>query len=673
MKKFNRFLTVLMFVFLYIPMVVLIVGSFNEGKDLTQFEGFTFNQYGELFRDSKLLGLLGNSLLIALLSTGISIAFGTFAAVGIHNLKPKMRSVVMNLTNIPMTNPDIVTGVSLSLLFVFVGTGMLGQRQSLNFWTLLIAHITFGLPYVILNVMPKLQQMDHSLTDAAMDLGCTPVQAFFKVTLPEIMPGVLAGGIMAFTMSLDDFVISYFVTGMDFVTLPVEIYTYTKKPISPKIYAMFTLLFGLIFVLMLTMNLLQLRSEKKKTDKKPASKGWQIAKRCIAAAVCVCLVIGCGFLFFTSRKEQVVLNVYNWGMNIADGSEDTMDIIAEFENRYPGIKVNYSTYESNEVLYSKLKNGGISVDVIIPSDYMIERMIKEEMLLPLDFGNIPNFRHVDAQFRNPSFDPENKYSIPYTWGTVGILYNTKYVSEEDVAAGWNLLWNEKYAGKILMIDNPRDAFGIAQYMLGYDVNTTDKAALQACADKLAQQRPLVQQYVMDQIYATMQNEEAWIAPYYAGDCMLMMEENENLDFYLPVDQGFNLFTDAMCIPTCCEEKEAAELFINFLCDPQISGANMDYICYASPISAAKEHMEDYLAESEIVYPSEEVLSHGTAYGYVPEDITRFVEGLYQQATKTGSDDPDNSSQSVLPIVIVGAIVCGTAAALFLTRKKKKRK
>ncbi len=671
MKRFNRFLTVLMFIFLYIPMVVLIVASFNEGKDLTQFEGFTFSQYGELFRDSKLLGLLGNSLLIALLSTGISIAFGTFAAVGIHNLKPKMRSVVMSLTNIPMTNPDIVTGVSLSLLFVFVGTGMLGQRQSLNFWTLLIAHITFGLPYVILNVMPKLQQMDSSLTDAAMDLGCTPLQAFFKVTLPEIMPGVLAGGIMAFTMSLDDFVISYFVTGMDFVTLPVEIYTYTKKPISPKIYAMFTLLFGLIFVLMLTMNLLQLRGEKKKTDKKPVSKGWQIARRWIAVTVAAALVIGCGFLFFTSRKEQVVLNVYNWGMNIADGTDDTMDIIAEFEER-TGIKVNYSTYESNEVLYSKLKNGGISVDVIIPSDYMIERMIKENMLLPLDFGNIPNFSYVDEQFRNPAFDPENKYSVPYTWGTLGILYNTKYVSEEDVT-GWELLWNEKYAGKILMIDNPRDAFGIAQYKLGYSVNTTDKSELQKCADELAKQRPLVQQYVMDQIYATMQNEEAYIAPYYAGDCMLMMEENENLAFYLPEHQGFNLFTDAMCIPTCCEEKEAAELFINFLCDPEISGANMDYICYGSPISAAKDYMEDYLADSEIVYPSEEVLEHGSAYGYVPEDTTRFVEGLYQQATKTGSDDPEDSGQSILPIVIVGAIVCGTATALLLTRKKKKHK
>ena len=638
MKKFNRFLTVLMFVFLYIPMLVLIVGSFNTGKDLTQFDGFTLHQYAELFSDSKLLGLLGNSILIALLSTFISIAFGTFAAVGIHNLNPKMRRVVMSLTNIPMTNPDIVTGVSLSLLFVFVGTGLLGQRQSLNFWTLLIAHITFGLPYVILNVMPKLQQMDTSLTDAAMDLGCTPMQAFFKVTLPEIMPGVLAGGIMAFTMSLDDFVISYFVTGMDFTTLPVEIYTYTKKPISPKIYAMFTLLFGLIFVLMLTMNLLQLRSEKKKVDKKPSSRSWQIAKRWIAVTAAVCMVFGCGFLFLNSHKNQVVLNVYNWGMNIADGSDGTLDIIAAFEKQ-TGIKVNYSTYESNEVLYSKLKNGGISVDVIIPSDYMIERMIKEEMLLELDFANIPNFQYVNERWKapkGPAYDPENKYSVPYTWGTLGILYNTKYVAEEDVAEGWDLLWNEKYAGKILMIDNPRDAFGIAQYKLGYSVNTTNMAELQACADELAKQRPLVQQYVMDQIYATMQNEEAYIAPYYAGDCMLMMEENENLAFYLPQDQGFNLFTDAMCIPTCCENKTAAEMFINFLSDPKISGANMDYICYASPIDGATEFMEDYLAESEIVYPPQEIQDMGTAYGYLPEDVTRAVESLYQHATKLNS-------------------------------------
>ena len=671
MKKANRILTILMFVFLYIPMAVLIVASFNTGKDITDFEGFTFSQYAELFRDKDLLGLLGNSVLIALLSTAISIGFGTLAAVGIHNLKPRMRKVILSMTNIPMTNPDIVTGVSLSLLFVVVGSGLLGQRESLNFWTLLVAHVTFGLPYVILNVMPKLQQMNPALTDAAMDLGCTPVKAFFKVTLHEILPGIVAGGIMAFTMSLDDFVISYFVTGSDFVTLPVEIYTYTKKPIQPKVYAMFTLLFGLIFVLMLTMNLLQLRADRKKASKRPVSKGWVIARRCLAGFAAVCLVIGCGFLIFGNRQDKITLNVYNWGMNMADGSDGTMDLIAEFERRYPHIDVRMSEYESNEVLYTKLSGGGIPVDVIIPSDYMIDRMIAENMLLELNFDNIPNFSYVDEQFRNPDFDPENKYSVPYTWGTLGILYNTKYVDEADVT-GWELLWNEKYAGSILMIDNSRDAFGIAQYLLGYDINTMDKEQLQACANKLAEQRPLVQQYVMDQIYSTMENEEAWIAPYYAGDCMLMMENNPDLAFYLPQDQGFNLFTDAMCIPTCCKEKEAAELFINFMCDPEISGANMDYICYGSPISDAKEYMEDYLAESEIVYPSEEVLESGSSYAYLSEEISRYVESLYQKATKTADSVDPGAAGSDLPVVILAIALFGTGVLLLLPKKRSRR-
>lgn len=266
MKKANRIFTVAIFVLLYAPMMVLIVGSFNEGKSLSRFDGFTLNQYAELFRDKDLLKLLGNSILLSVLASGIATVFGTLAAVGIQNLSPRMRKLTMQMTNIPMTNPDIVTGISLSLLFVFIGTKMMGQRDSLTFWTLLIAHITFNLPYVILNVMPKLNQMDKSLTEAAMDLGCTPVQSFFKVTIHEIMPGIVAGAIMAFTMSLDDFVISYFVSGMDFVTLPVEIYSYTKKPIPPKIYAMFTLLFLLILALMVTMNLLQLRADKKKVQ-----------------------------------------------------------------------------------------------------------------------------------------------------------------------------------------------------------------------------------------------------------------------------------------------------------------------------------------------------------------------------------------------------------------------
>ena len=632
MKKTNRILTILMFIFLYIPMIVLVVASFNTGKDITHFEGFTLNRYVELMQDEHLLNLLRNSIVISVLSTFVATTFGTVAALGIHNLKPKMRKVVMSLTNIPMTNPDIVTGVSLSLLFVFVGSKLLGQRDALTFWTLLIAHITFNLPYVILNVMPKLQQMDNSLQDAAMDLGCTPMQAFFKVTLHEIMPGVISGAIMAFTMSLDDFVISYFVSGLDFVTLPVEIYSYTKKPIQPKIYAMFTLLFGLIFVLMLTMNLLQIRSDRTKGKRrsKVESKSMRTFKRVCAGFCALLLLLGFGYLFIHPHtQEQITLNVYNWGQYIADGSDGSMEVIKEFEARYPHIKVNYSTYDSNEIMYSKLANGGITVDVIIPSDYMIARLISEDMLLPLDFDNIPNYRYIDENFKNTAYDPENIYSVPYTWGTVGILYNTKFVDEADVT-GWELLWNEDYAGKTLMFGNSRDAFGIAQFMLGYDINTTDEEELRRCADLLKQQKPVLQQYVMDEIFAIMQNEEAWIAPYYAGDCLTMMGENENLDFYLPEDQGFNMFIDAMCIPTCAREKEAAELFINFLCDPEIAGANMDWICYGTPLSAAKEFIDPEMVNDPVTYPNEESLKNGSSFAYLPEETSRYMESLFME-------------------------------------------
>ncbi|MBR5294238.1 MAG: extracellular solute-binding protein [Oscillospiraceae bacterium] len=634
MKHANRALTVLIFIFLYIPMAVLIVASFNTGKDITHFDGFTFNQYLELFKDDNLLNLLANSLIISSLATATATVFGTVAAVGINRLKPRLRKVAMSLTNIPMTNPDIVTGVSLSLLFVFVGTKMLGQRESLTFWTLLIAHITFNLPYVVLNVMPKLHQMDASLVDAAMDLGCTPLQSFFKVTIHEIMPGIITGAIMSFTMSLDDFVISYFVTGMGFTTLPVEIYSYVKKPIQPKIYAMFTLLFVLIFLLMVAMNILQLKGEENKKRNRSAvseSKGMRTFKKVVAVAVCAALIFGVGgFIRFArlgGSEEQVTLNVYNWGQYMADGSDDSMDIIAEFESRYPNIKVNYQTYDSNETMYSKLVNGGITVDVIIPSDYMIARMRQEGMLLELDFDNIPNYQYIDETFKNTSYDPENKYSVPYTWGTVGIIYNSKYVDEADVT-GWELMWNEKYAGKILMFDNSRDAFGITQYMLGYDVNTTDEAELQHCADKLAQQKPVLQQYVMDQIFATMQNEEAWIAAYYAGDYLVMAEENPSLQFFLPEHQGFNLFIDAMCIPSCAQEKEAAETFINFLCDPEISAANMEWVCYSTPISEARQYLDPEVANSEVSYPAAEKLLKASSYSFLNPETTRLVEALF---------------------------------------------
>lgn len=265
MRNASKVITVIVFIFLYVPIVILAIASFSSGADLAVFKEFTLTRYQELFRDTDLLSLVRNSAIIAVLSTAIATILGSAAALGMHKMSKKMRSLVMSMTNIPMTNPDIVTGVSLALMFAFTGT-MLKLNSILGFWTLLIAHVTFNLPYVILNVMPRLAQMDQNLTDAAMDLGCTPVKAFFKVTIHEIMPGIIAGALMSFTMSLDDFVISYFVTGSGFVTLPVEIYNYTKKPIHPKLYALFTLMFIVILALMILMNVLQAKADKRKSQ-----------------------------------------------------------------------------------------------------------------------------------------------------------------------------------------------------------------------------------------------------------------------------------------------------------------------------------------------------------------------------------------------------------------------
>ena len=352
-------------------------------------------------------------------------------------------------------------------------------------------------------------------------------------------------------------------------------------------------------------------------------KGISVILAVLLAVSCLAGLSGCG------SSKKTTLYVYNWGQYISEGDDGSLDVIAAFEEAYPNIRVQYSTYDSNEIMYSKLSNGGITVDVIIPSDYMIGRMVQEGMLEELDFSNIPNYQYIDDSFKNTSYDPENKYSVPYTWGTVGIIYNTKYVDEADVT-GWELLWNEKYAGKILMFDNSRDAFGIAEYLLGYDVNTTDEAELQACSAKLAEQKPVVQQYVMDQIFDAMENEEAWIAPYYAGDYLTMVEENPDLAFYRPTAQGYNMFIDAMCIPTCCQEKEAAEAFINFLCSPEISSANMEFLGYSVPSTAAKELMDPEVAGSEVAYPDADTLTTGTSFNFLPEETSRYMESLFME-------------------------------------------
>ena len=387
-------------------------------------------------------------------------------------------------------------------------------------------------------------------------------------------------------------------------------------------------------------------------------------------ALLLSLLSGCA----GGADDRVTINVYNWGQYISEGDDGCIDVIAEFEKAYPDIKVNYVTFDSNETMYTKMAGGGITVDVIIPSDYMVGRLIAEGMLLELNYDNIPNAQYVDPNLET-TYDPDGRYSVPYSWGTVGIIYNTKYVDEADVT-GWEILWNENragdeldYAGKILMFDNSRDAFAIAQCRLGYGLNTTDEAQLLECAKLLEQQRPVVQQYIMDQVFDLMENEEAWIAPYYAGDYLTMAGENEDLAFYLPQDQGFNRFIDAMCIPTCCENKDAAETFINFLCDPEIAGGNMDWICYSTPIPAAKEFMELDEQMEEVNYN----VVGGTGYLSLPRETTRYMDSLFMRVRNGISLEVDPSASPAVWIMVILAVLAAITAAFFWLKKRKAKK
>ena len=366
--------------------------------------------------------------------------------------------------------------------------------------------------------------------------------------------------------------------------------------------------------------------------------------------------------------DTVTINVYNWGQYLSDGTDDYINVIEEFEAAYPNIKVNYMTYDSNESMYTKLKTGGSLFDIIIPSDYMVEKLIAEDMLEPLDMTNIPNFAYIDESFRDPSYDPGSVYSVPYTWGGVGVIYNTKYVDEADTG-GWELLWNEKYAGKILMFDNPRDAFAIAQLELGYDINTEDSTLLTLSANLLREQKPLVQMYVMDQVFDKMQRGEAWIAPYYAGDYLLMVEENPDLAFYYP-DEGFNLFVDAVCIPKGSEHKAEAETFINFLLDPEICGQNLEYLGYSSPSSAAKEFMDPEVASDPIAYPDEATLARGLSFSSLSLEGTQEMNSLWL-TVKTA--DTTTTVYLILTIAAVVLVVFLWGFVKFRKRRKKARR
>ena len=633
MKKASKIYTGIIMLFLFAPIVILILFSFNASRSLSVFSGFSLDWYRELFKDSETLKAVRNTLILALSASIISTIMGTAAAVGIYKLRNKVfKSALNTVTNIPMINPDIITGISLMLMFVFVGR-LFGFATSLNFGTMLIAHITFCLPYVILQVLPKLKQMDKSLPEAAMDLGCTQIQSFFKAVLPEIMPGIVTGLIMAFTLSLDDFVISYFTAGNSFQTLPIRIYNMTKKTVTPKMYALATIIFFVILALLIMSNIIETDDNKKEGRKKRKWTYIAVAGGIVAVSALIVII--------SASADRRTLNVYNWGEYISDGSEDSFNTVKEFEKWYEEtygekVKVNYSTFASNEDMYAKLSGGAVSYDVIIPSDYMIRRMIEENMLLPLNFNNIPNYEFIEDSFRGLYFDPDNLYTVPYTYGVVGIIYDANVVDDEDIG-GWDLLWNQKYSGNILQFNNSRDAFATAQYKLGIDVNTEDTEEWLKSLEELKSQNPLVKSYVMDEIYNMMESGEAAIAAYYAGDYFIMLEseaENVDLMFYYP--ERTNYFVDAMCIPNCCQDKELAEIFINYMLSEKPAIANAEYIYYASPNSLvynSEDYLEDMGEESiAILYPEISDFSelyNTYAYRNLPSDILDYVNSLWE--------------------------------------------
>lgn len=656
----SRISMVLVFLFLYAPIFLLIVFSFNSGESNAVWEGFSLHWYKELFQDRIIMRSVYTTLLVSLLATVIATIGGTFAAIGFYSLRRRARNTLTTVNNIPMMNADIVTGVAMCLFFVaffafwkdfslwfnsiqsFVE---LPTRLTLGFGTLLIAHITFNIPYIILSVGPKLRQLDKNLVDAAMDLGCTWMQAFRKVILPEIKPGIISGALTAFTMSIDDFIISYFTAGSSSQTLAMTIYGMTKKRVTPEINAISTLLFIAVILLLAITNIREAQQEKIALQRRTLPTTAEIASRptrrppnskpfikILAAAACVVLLVGTVFAIRGTAGQRVV-NVCSWGEYIDES------LITQFEEE-TGITVNYQTVESNEALYSLLKSGAGDYDVICPSDYMISQLIEEDMLEKMDYSKIPNFSLIDDRFKYLSYDPANEYTVPYAWGTVGIIYDAAVIEEE--VDSWSVLFDDKYAGDVLLINNSRDAIGIALMYLGYSVNTTNEAEIREAAALIsdAMNRGVYQGKVMDEIYGKMEGGNAAIATYYAGDYLSMADnqaEDVNLNFVIP-KEGSNWFVDAMCILKDAPHQDEAHEWINFIASTEANLANMDYIWYASPNREALEQYPAYYEELyeepldqetyEIMAATEETLARCESYICLPADIRALYNELW---------------------------------------------
>ena len=618
-KSLQKLYLALIFIILYAPIVTLIVLSFNQSKTRSKSGGFTLKWYKELFQNEQIMSAFYTTLIIAFLSAAAATVIGTAAAIAIQGMKNRWRTLYMGVTNIPMMNAEIVMGVSLMLLFI-------ACRMTLGFGTILIAHITFNIPYVILSVAPKLKQTNRHVYEAALDLGASPLNAFFKVVFPDIVPGVLSGFMLAFTMSLDDFVITHFTKGPGIDTLSTKIYTEVRKGIKPEIYALSTIMFVTVLVLLILINYSPKEKEetRKKRVKKPSKVKKVLFRRVIPAVICAVFVFG-GFYYAQEsnmmNSEKVV--VYNWGEYLDP------EVLTLFEQE-TGIDVVYEEFETNEILYPKISSGAIAYDVICPSDYMIQRMIENNLLAEINFDNIPNVKNIGKDYMEQSrqFDPENKYSVPYCWGTVGILYNKTMVDEPITS--WSVLWDEKYKDNILMQDSVRDAFGVTLKYLGYSLNSTDLDELTEARDLLIKQKPLVQAYVIDQVRDKMIGNEAAIGVIYSGEAIYTQMENPDLEYVIP-EEGSNIWIDSWVIPKNAENKENAEKFINFLCRPEIALMNFEYITYSTPNSEARKLIEDEaIRNSEIAFPDLSKYDNLETFQYLGTEADQTYGELWNQ-------------------------------------------
>ena len=603
MKKKNsvasKIILILTMLFFYLPILYIIVFSFNDSRSLTKFSGFSLRWYEKMFADSTMMEAVLYTVIIALIATVVSTVVGTITAIGLSKSRKVVQKMVERINDLPVMNPDIVTAISL-LMFFSVLTVKKG------FGTLLLAHIMFCIPYVMLSVTPKLRSLDPNLIDAAMDLGATPFQALAKVIVPQIKPGIVSGALIAFTMSFDDFVISYFTTGNGVNNISILVYTMSKR-VNPSINALSTIVILLITLVLGVVNIVPIVREKREKDGKSSR---AVSRKAMAAvaAVLVLAVVGGTVGARLSQQHKSAAAVEKYGSNVLKlylpGEYLGENVISDFEKQY-GVRVIVENFDSNEMMYTKLMAGD-RYDVIIPSDYMIERLMNEDFLQPLDKSMIPNMENMSDAVLGMSYDPDNTYSIPYFWGSVGLVYNHENVDPAVIESeGWEVLRNTDYAGHIYIYDSERDSFMMAFKALGYSMNTEDPNEINDAYEWLLQMNNTMSPvYVTDEVIDGMMNGYKDIAVVYSGDAAVVLDENEDMSFYMP-NQGTNIWCDAMVIPANAENPKLAHEFINYMLTYEAAFDNTETVGYTSPNAEVFEEMtssEDLYADNAAYLP-----------------------------------------------------------------------